>query len=70
MDWLRAGFGDRVVTLAADRMADEIGGGVERAEQGYGRKGGIFLSGAGAISAVAKPSIVRAQPHTFFGKKI
>lgn len=70
MDWLREGFGDRVVTLAADRMADQIGGGVERAEQGYSRKGGILLSSGGAISAVAKPSIVRAQSHTFFGKKI
>jgi len=70
MDWLRHGFGDRVVTLAADRMADEIGGSVERAEQGYGRRGGIILPSAASIAAVAAPSIVRAQPHTFFGEKI
>lgn len=70
MDWLRVGFGDRVVTMAADRMADEIGGGVRRAEHGYGRKGSILLPSAAAVAAVAAPSVVRAQSHTFFGEKI
>lgn len=70
MEWLRADFGDRVVTLAADRMANEIGGGVERATQGYSRKGSILLPSGGAIAAAATPSIVRAQPHTFFGERI
>lgn len=70
MDWLRVGFGDRVVTMAADRMADEIGGGVRRAEHSYGRKGSILLPSAAAVAAVAAPSVVRAQSHTFFGEKI
>lgn len=69
MRWLRAGFGDRVVTRAADRMADEVGGHVERAEQGYSRRGGLILPAAATVAAVT-PSIVRAQPHTFYGIKI
>lgn len=70
MDWLRLCFGDQVVTLAADRMADEVGGSIERAEHGYGRKGSIIMPSAASLAAVSAPSIVRAKPHTFFGEKI
>jgi len=70
MAWLRAGFGDRVVTKAADRMADDVGGRVERAEQGYTRKGGIIMPSAAAITGVSAPSLVRAQSHTFHGVRI
>lgn len=70
MDWLRNRFGDRVVTKAADRMADEIGAGVQSADQRYTRKGGLLLPTAGIVAANASPSIVKAQPHSFYGCRI
>ena len=70
MDWLRNRFGDRVVTKAADRMADEIGSGVQSADQRYTRKGGLLLPTAGIVAATASPSILRAQPHSFYGYRI
>tara|TARA_R110001606_G_scaffold8258_7_gene36185 strand:+ start:2453 stop:3697 length:1245 start_codon:yes stop_codon:yes gene_type:complete len=70
MEWLRDRFGDRVVTSAADRMADEIGAGVQSADQRYTRKGGLLLPTAGIVAATASPSIVKAQPHSFYGNRI
>lgn len=70
MDWLRNRFGDRVVTKAADRMADEIGAGVQSADQRYTRKGGLLLPTAGIVPATASSSIVKAQPHSFYGYRI
>lgn len=70
MDWLRNRFGDRVVTKAADRMAEEIGAGVQSAEQRYTRRGGLLLPSAGVVAAVASPSIVQARPHSFYGTRI
>lgn len=70
MEWLRDQFGDRVVTAAADRMADEIGGGVQAAEQRYTRKGGLLLPTAGVTAAVASPAIASAKPHHFYGTLI
>ncbi len=70
MSWLRNGFGDRVVTKAADRMAQEIGAGVQASQHHYTRKGGLLLPGAGVVAAAASPGIVQARPHTFFGKRI
>ena len=67
MEWLRGRFGDRVVTKAADRMANEIGSGVQAAEQRYTRKGGLLLPTAGAVAAAASPAIVSARPHSFYG---
>lgn len=69
MEWLRTQFGGRVVTRAADRMAAEIGAAVQTAGHGYTRRGGLLLPSAG-VAAVAKPSLVAARPHTFFGRKI
>ena len=54
MDWLRNRFGDRVVTKAADRMADEIGAGVQSADQRYTRKGGLLLPTAGIVAPAGK----------------
>lgn len=68
MTWLRDGFGDRVVTKAADRMADAVGNGVQTAQQRYSRTGGLILPSAGL--AAASPHIARAQPHSFFGIRI
>lgn len=70
MDWLRSRFGDRVVTKAADRMANEIGAGVQSADQRYTRKGGLLLPTAGIVAVAASPSIARAQPHSFYGVRI
>jgi hypothetical protein len=67
MEWLRDRFGDRVVTKAADRMAEAIGSGVQAAEQRYNRKGGLLLPTAGAFAAAASPAIVSAKPHSFYG---
>lgn len=74
MEWLRFRFGDRVVTRAADRMAQEVGQAVQDSRQGYSRRGGILLPRSGLIPAatvpIANPAIAQARPHTFFGKKI
>ena len=70
MEWLRGRFGDRVVTKAADRMANEIGGSVQAAEQRYNRKGGLLLPTAGVTAAAASPAIVSAKPHSFYGLPI
>ena len=67
IEWLRGRFGDRVVTKAADRMANEIGSGVQAAEQRYTRKGGLLLPTAGTVAAAASPAIVSARPHSFYG---
>jgi hypothetical protein len=70
MDWLRISFGDRMVTSAADRMANDVGAGVQSAEQRYTRKGGLLLPSAGIVAATAAPAIAQARPHTFYGIKI
>jgi hypothetical protein len=70
MDWLRISFGDRMVTSAADRMANDVGAGVQSAEQRYTRKGGLLLPSAGIVAATAAPAIAHARPHTFYGIKI
>lgn len=67
MDWLRDRFGDRVVTKAADRMANEIGAGVQSSDQRYTRRGGLLLPTAGIVAATASPSIAKAQSHSFYG---
>ena len=65
-DWLREMFGDRVVTQAADRMADVTGAAIIAGSQSYGRRGSILLPAAAAgISATVAP--VAARQHTFFG---
>jgi hypothetical protein len=69
-DWLRTQFGDRVVTKAADRFADDIGTAVRNSTQVYTKTGGVLLPkpalvGGAALSTVA--SSVAAAPHTFYG---
>ena len=71
MDWMRGTFGDRVVTRAADRVADQLGRAVVTSQQGYSRRGGLLLPTPGlAAATLAKPSVVAARPHTFFGRKL
>lgn len=69
--WLRSMFGDRVVTAAADRMADEFGNAVRESSHSYTTKGGIILPAAAGIAA---PALARAATpavkHTFYGKKM
>lgn len=69
-NWLRAQFGDKVVTMAVDRMADMIGQSVQDAAHSYSRKGGLILPAAAASGLAVAPSVVRASPHTFFGERI
>ena len=71
MDTLRRIFGDRVVTRAADRIATEIGSGIQQSRQLYTRRGGLLLPSAAAVSApIINPAVSAAKPHTFFGRKI
>jgi hypothetical protein len=71
MDTLRDDFGDRVVTRAADRIATEIGGGIQQARQLYTRRGGVLLPSAAAVAgSIVNPAVSAARPHTFFGRKI
>ncbi len=67
-DWLREMFGDRVVTRAADRMADATGAAIVAGSQVYSRKGSILLPAAATIVTSAAP--VAAKPHTFFGDPV
>lgn len=73
IDWLRQRFGTRVVTRAADRIAAEIGATVQAADHHYSGRGGRLLPASGSLTgaaAVAKPSLLSARPHTFFGRRI
>jgi len=67
-DWLRGMFGQRVVTRAIDNLATTVGTAIKAATPVYSRTGSLLLPAAG-IAAVAKPSIVRAAPHTFMGDR-
>ncbi len=73
MEWLRETFGKHVVTQAADRMARDIGAGVQASGHSYGRRGGLLLPTSGlvtGVTAVSRPGLVSARPHTFFGQRI
>lgn len=68
-DWLREMFGDRVVTRAADRMADATGAAIIAGSQSYDRRGSILLpTTAAATAATVGP--IAARQHTFFGDAI
>ena len=73
MEWLRFRFGDRVVTRAADRMAQEVGQAVQDSRQGYSRRGGILLPRSGLIPAatvqIANPAIAQARPTRFSARR-
>lgn len=70
-DWLRVMFGDRVVTAATDRIAEELGDAVQNASHSYTPKGGIILP---AAAGAAVPSLARAATppvkHNFYGRKL
>lgn len=73
MEWLRETFGKHVVTQAADRMAQDIGAKVQAGDHQYSRRGGLLLPSSGVVTgvaAVARPGLVTAKPHTFFGTRI
>lgn len=69
--WLRSMFGDRVVTAAADRIANELGSAVRDASHSYTPKGGIILP---AAAGIASPAVARASTppvkHNFYGRKL
>jgi len=67
-DWLREMFGERVVTRAADRMADATGAAIVAGSQAYGRKGSILMPAAAGIASSVAP--VAAKPHTFYGDPV
>lgn len=67
MEWLRSAFGGRVVTRAAEHMAQAVGRSVQGANQSYTRRGGLLLP---AASLAATPAVAQARPHTFYGIKI
>ena len=69
MGELRANFGDRVVTRAADQIAAEVGQGIQQSRQRYTRRGGLIWPTDAAAPAIM-PASATARPHTFFGLKI
>lgn len=74
MDWLRAQFGERVVTKAADRMAEQVGTSVPKSTQHYAPRGKVIVPtpaiAAAPAAGVATSAVASGRPHTFFGKKI
>lgn len=75
MDWLRGNFGDRVVTRAAENIAAEVGGAIQKSQQLYTRRGGLVIPKPAIVTGVtAAPvstaTVAAARPHTFFGRKI
>jgi hypothetical protein len=72
LDDLRENFGDRVVTGAADRIANELGETIKQSRQLYTRRGGVLLPKTAAIVAapIVNPAVATAKPHNFFGRKI
>ena len=69
MGELRANFGDRVVTRAAEQIAMQVGQGIQQSRQRYTRRGGLIWPTA-AAAPIVKPTVATARPHTFFGHKI
>ncbi len=73
MEWLREQFGERVVTKAADRMANLVGKAVKDSTQHYAPRGKLILPTPAIVAATAAASTTSAvatgRDHTFFGKK-
>ncbi len=74
MEWLREQFGERVVTKAADRMANLVGNAVKDSTQHYAPKGKLILPTPAIVAAPAAtlvtPAVAAGRDHTFFGEKI
>lgn len=74
MVWLREQFGERVVTKAADRMADQVGSSVKDSTQHYAPRGKLIVPTpaivAAPATAAATGAVASGRAHTFFGKKI
>lgn len=74
MDWLRAQFGERVVTRAADQIANQVGSAIKKNTQHYAPRGKLIVPGpaVGAASATgaATAAVASGRSHTFFGRKI
>jgi hypothetical protein len=68
-DWLRAMFGERVVTTVIDRIAKENGSAIQMSTQSYTNRGGLLVAAPTLVTpAAAKtPPIIRPSSHTFFG---
>jgi hypothetical protein len=64
-DWLRARFGERVVSLSIKRFNERAGRAVQQGRQSYTRSGGLYVPSAPAIIGVTAPATARA--HTFMG---
>ena len=74
MEWLRGRFGKRVVTKAAERMAEQVGSAVKNSTQHYAPRGKLIVPTpaivAAPAAAAAKGAVASGRDHTFFGKKI
>ncbi len=74
MHWLRAQFGERVVTKAADRMAEQVGTTVQQSTQHYAPTGKVIVPTPALVAtpaaSLATGAVASGRPHTFFGKKI
>ena len=72
--WLRDHFGARVVTKAADHVAQQIGSAIQGSTQSYSRKGRLLVPAAGRSLSAATASLAMpdsaARAHSFFGTRV
>ena len=72
--WLRNQFGARVVTKAADHVAQQIGSAIQGSNQSYSRKGRLLVPASGRSLSAATASLAtpgsEARAHSFYGKRI
>lgn len=69
-DWLRAAFGERVVSRSLKTFNERTGAAIRSSGQKYTRSGGLFVPAAPAIiSAASAVSPVPARAHTNMGER-
>ena len=72
--WLRNHFGARVVTKAADHVAQQIGSAIQGSTHSYSRKGRLLVPAAGRLLSAATASLAMpdsaARAHSFFGTRV
>ena len=73
-DWLRARFGERVISRSLERFNRRTGAAVRAGGQAYSPRGGLYVPSAPAIIGVGTAAAVRspavaASPHTFRGDR-
>ncbi len=71
-DWLRAQFGDYVVTRSLRAFNQRLGGGIRQSGQAYTPRGGLYVPSAPRIIGTGAASLsapAAARPHTFMGDR-